>query len=131
MMCFGSFFLINIFSIFTLYTIYVRQNYEHVIEAIIQLSWNVYSLLCCFVTVFVSSLVTRTGKVSAVLCHRAINYSDDNSIIDHVRIVYLLKTHLTTQSYLSSSSFSHNKCDIEPQLSLAGCSRSTLLCCSL
>lgn len=85
-MSFGSGFLFNIFNIFTIYKIFVRENYEHITEAIIQSSWNGYFSFYCFITIVVSSAVTRSGKFSAVLCHRAINYSDDDSIINCVCI---------------------------------------------
>lgn len=85
MVTFASAFLFNIFSIFSLYRIFVRQNYTHFIEAIVQSSWNLYFYFYCFAIITLSSMLTRSGKFSAVLCHKAINYSNDDSIIDHVR----------------------------------------------
>lgn len=85
MLSVASVFLFNIFSIFAIYRIFVRQNYTYILETIIQTSWNIYFYLYCFGTIVLSSLVTRSGKFSAVLCHKAINYSNDDSIIDHVR----------------------------------------------
>lgn len=85
MVTFASSFLFNIFSIFSLYRIFVRMNDSHIIEAIVQSVWNVYSFFYCFAIITLSSMLTRSGKFSAVLCHKAINYSNDDSIIDHVR----------------------------------------------
>lgn len=85
MVTFASAFLFNIFSIFSLYRIFVRQNFSHIIEAIVQSAWNLYFYFYCFAIITLSSMLTRSGKFSAVLCHKAINYSNDDSIIDHVR----------------------------------------------
>lgn len=84
MMCFASAFLFNIFSTFSLYRILVRQSYDFIIEAMAQSAWNLYFYMYCFMTIALSSMLTRTGKYSAVLCHKAINYSNDDSIVDHV-----------------------------------------------
>lgn len=88
MMCFAAAFLFNIFSTFSLYRIVVRQDYSNINESIIQSSWNLYFYLYCFVTISFASWLTRNGKYSAVLCHKAINYSNNDSIIDHVRYRY-------------------------------------------
>lgn len=90
MMCFASAFLYNIFSIFGVYKIFVRQDYSIINESIIQSSWNGYFYIYCFLTIILSSTMTRSGKYSAVLCHKAINYSNDDSIIDHVSIENLI-----------------------------------------
>lgn len=89
MMSFGSCFLFNIFNIFTVYKISVRQDHvlDHIIDVTIQTMWNVYFSFYCFMTIVVSSAVTSSGKFTAVLCHRAINYSEDDTIIDRVSYV--------------------------------------------
>lgn len=85
-MMYASAFMLNIFSTFAIYRILVRQNYSFVTEAVIQSSWNIYFFFYFFLTITLCSMVTRNGKFSAVLCHKAINYSNDDSIIDHVDI---------------------------------------------
>lgn len=84
MMTYASAFMLNIFSTFAIYRIFVRENYNFITEAVVQSSWNLYFYVYCFITITLCSLVTRTGKFSAILCHKAINYSHDDSIIDHV-----------------------------------------------
>lgn len=85
MMCFASCFLFNVFSLFGLYRIIVRDDTSSIIETTIQLSANSYYFSLCLIVMTFCSLLTRSGKYSAVLCHKAINYSNDDSIIEHVR----------------------------------------------
>lgn len=85
MMCFASCFSFNIFSLFGLYRILVRDDPSSILETTIQCSWNFYYFALCLIIITLCSLLTRGGKYSAVLCHKAINYSNDDSIIEHVR----------------------------------------------
>lgn len=56
-------------------------------QALIQYCWNCYFLIYGFIIVSIASLVTRTGKYTAVLVHKAVNYidDDDDPTIDYVR----------------------------------------------
>jgi hypothetical protein len=85
MMSIASAFLFNIFNLFGLYRIFVRENLSAYIESIIQTACNVYFMSLCLIVISFSSFVTQSGKYTAILCHKAINYSDDESIIAHVR----------------------------------------------
>lgn len=79
-------FIINITSTFALYRIFVQNDYSIFNNAMIQYVWNIYFLLYGFTIISLSSLMTRTGKYTAVLVHKAINYidDDDDPIIDYV-----------------------------------------------
>lgn len=84
MMCLASYFVFNIFNLFGIYRIFVRENLSTLFESSIQSAWNFYFLSLCFLVITLCSLLTRSGKFSAVLCHKAINYSDDDSIVGNV-----------------------------------------------
>ena len=79
-------FVINITSTFAMYRVFVQNNYENFNSAVIQYAWNIYILLGGFSVISLSSLMTRTGKFTAVLVHKAINFidDDDDPIIDYV-----------------------------------------------
>jgi gustatory receptor len=82
----ASTFLTNIFSIFAIYRVFVRYDYSQWEAAVIQYVWNTYFLIYGFIIVMLGSLVTRTGKYTAVLVHKAVNYieDDDDPVIDVV-----------------------------------------------
>lgn len=84
----ASMFLTDIFSIFAMYRVFVRFDYSQWELAVIQFVWNFYFLMFGFVVVTLGSLVTRTGKYTAVLVHKAVNYivDDDDPVIDIVSI---------------------------------------------
>jgi len=79
-------FLTDIFSIFAIYRVFVRYDYSQWEAAVIQYIWNLYFLVYGFIIVMLGSLVTRTGKYTAVMVHKAVNYifDDDDPIIDVV-----------------------------------------------
>lgn len=83
-MCFASSFLYNIFSLFGLYRIFVREDLSAYIESITQAACNSYFMTLCLVVITFCSFLTQSGKSTGVLCHKAINYSDDVSVIAHV-----------------------------------------------
>lgn len=116
----ASMFLTDIFSIFAIYRVFVRFDYSQWEAAVIQYVWNLYFLIYGFVIVMLGSLVTRTGKYTAVLVHKAVNYivDDDDPIIDVVsaKILELKLLNLTNLCYNSSLKCFHNKCNIEHQL---------------
>ena len=82
----AALFVINITSTFAIYRVFVQNNYENFNSAVIQYAWNIYILLGGFSVISLSSLMTRTGKFTAVLVHKAINFidDDDDPIIDYV-----------------------------------------------
>lgn len=82
----AAMFLTDIFSIFAIYRVFVRYDYTQWELAVIQFIWNVYYMIYGFVVVMLGSLVTRTGKYTAVLVHKAVNYvdDDDDPVIDVV-----------------------------------------------
>lgn len=84
----GGMFNINIFSTFAMYRVFVKHDFNNFYEASIQYAWNVYFLLYGCSIIVLSSLVTRTGKFTAVLVHKAINYidNDDDPIVDTVSL---------------------------------------------
>jgi len=84
-------FCFNLFSNFALYRVMVRQSYGTLNEAIVQYGWNIYFFAYGFIIIAMGSLLTRTGKYAAVLAHKAINYSNDDSIIDHVKFIARLR----------------------------------------
>lgn len=81
-------FMTDIFSIFAIYRVFVRFDYSQWELAVIQYSWNLYFLAYGFIVVLLGSLVTRTGKYTAVLVHKAVNYvvDDDDPVIDVVSL---------------------------------------------
>lgn len=82
----GAMFSVNIFSSFAMYRVFVQNDFHNAYNASIQYAWNVYFLLYGFFIVALASLMTRTGKFTAVLVHKAINYidNDDDPIVDTV-----------------------------------------------
>ncbi|XP_070504866.1 putative gustatory receptor 28b [Chironomus tepperi] len=84
----ASTFLTDIFSIFAIYRVFVRYDYSQWEAAVIQYVWNLYFLIYGFIIVMLGSLVTRTGKYTAVLVHKAVNYiyDDDDPIIDVLKM---------------------------------------------
>jgi hypothetical protein len=79
-------FCTNIFATFSIYRVFVRDDHKNFYRGVVQYSWNVYFMLYGLGIVSLSSLLTRTGKYTAVLCHKAINYieDDEDPIIDYV-----------------------------------------------
>lgn len=84
MICLATAFMFNIMSSFTVYWVYSRKEFRYMAEAGSQLIWNIYFYFFCFVIISLSSWLSQSGKSSAVLCHKAINYSFNDSIINHV-----------------------------------------------
>lgn len=82
----------NIFSTFAIYRVFVQNDYQNFYKASIQYAWNIYFLFYGFAIIALSSLMTRTGKYTAVMVHKAINFidNDDDPIIDTVRLIKLL-----------------------------------------
>jgi hypothetical protein len=82
----ASLFSTNIFGTFAIYRVFVRKDFANFYQVCIQYSWNIYFLVCGFGIISLASLLTRTGKLTAVLVHKAINYTenDDDPIIDCV-----------------------------------------------
>lgn len=74
----GGVFAINIFSTFAMYRVFVQNDYQNFYKASIQYFWNIYFLIYGFFIIALSSLMTRTGKKTAVLVHKAINYIDND-----------------------------------------------------
>lgn len=74
------------FSIFAIYRVFVRYDMSQYENAIIQYTWNTYFMIYGFAIITLGSLATRTGKYTAVLVHKAVNYivDDDDPIIDYV-----------------------------------------------
>lgn len=62
----GAMFGMNIFSTFAIYRVFVRNDYKDFYNATVQFAWNIYFLLYGLTVITVASLVTRTGKYSAV-----------------------------------------------------------------
>jgi hypothetical protein len=82
----AAMFMTNIFSIFAIYRVFVRYDYGQYERAVIQYVWNCYFLLYGLAIITLASLLTRTGKYTAVLVHKAVNYifDDDDPVIDCV-----------------------------------------------
>lgn len=82
----GSMFCINIFSTFAIYRVFVRKDYVNFYKACIQFSWNAYYAAYGLSLITLCSLITRAGKYTAVLVHKAINYieDDEDPVIDAV-----------------------------------------------
>ena len=77
-------FLFNIFSTFSIYRVAIRQDESQYYNALIQYTWNVFNLIFIIKIISTASLTTRSGKYSAVLVHKAINYSTNESVIQNV-----------------------------------------------
>lgn len=77
----------NIFSTFAIYRVFVRKDFKDFYNASIQYAWNIYFMTYGVGILALASLMTRTGKYTAVLVHKAINFidDDDDPIIDYVR----------------------------------------------
>lgn len=86
MLSFATAFLFNIFNLFGLYRIFVRNDFSTLLESTLQTATNVYFVIYCLVIITLSSFLTQSGKGTSILCHKAINYSDDDSIVYHVCI---------------------------------------------
>lgn len=86
----GGMFCVNIFSTFAIYRVFVQNDFQNFYKASFQYGWNIYFLIYGFVIMAMASLMTRTGKFTAVLVHKAINFidNDDDPIIDIVRLIY-------------------------------------------
>lgn len=82
----GAMFCINIFSTFAIYRVFVRSDYVNFYKASTQYAWNIHFFFYGIAMITVSSLVTRAGKNTAVLVHKAINFIDDDEdpVIDAV-----------------------------------------------
>lgn len=82
----GSMFCINIFSTFAIYRVFVRKDYVNFYKACIQFAWNAHYAAYGLSLITLCSLITRAGKYTAVLVHKAINYieDDDDPVIDAV-----------------------------------------------
>lgn len=80
-------FLTNIFSTFAIYRVFVRGDFKQFYNASIQFTWNAYFIAYGISILTLASIVTRTGKFSAVLVHKAINFisDDDDPVVDYVR----------------------------------------------
>lgn len=80
-------FCTNIFSTFAIYRVFVRKDFKDFYNASIQYAWNIYFVAYGVSILALSSLMTRTGKYTAVLVHKAINFidDDDDPIVDYVR----------------------------------------------
>ena len=87
MSAFLAIFLTNIFSTFAIYRVTVRKDYSSFYQATFQYIWNVYFFLFAITIITITSLLTKTGKYTAVLVHKAINYSSNDSVIDYVGII--------------------------------------------
>jgi hypothetical protein len=83
----GTMFCINIFSTFAIYRVFVRNDYMNFYKACTQYAWNLYFMCYGLALITISSLVTRAGKNTAALVHKAINFidDDDDPVIDAVR----------------------------------------------
>lgn len=79
-------FAVNIFGTFAIYRVFVRNDFNTFYRAVVQYSWNIYFLCFGFGVISLASLLTRTGKLTAVLVHKAINYIEDENdqSIDYV-----------------------------------------------
>ena len=90
----AALFVINITSTFAIYRVFVENNYENFHSAVIQYIWNTYFLVFGSSIISLSSLMTRTGKFTAVLVHKAINFveDEDDPIIDYVSCGQMLTT---------------------------------------
>lgn len=77
----------NLFSTFAIYRVFVRKDFKNFYNACVQYAWNIYFLGYGVGILALTSLMTRTGKYTAVLVHKAINFidDDDDPIIDYVR----------------------------------------------
>lgn len=65
----------------------IRQDESQYYNALIQYVWNIYNLIFIIKIITMASLTTRSGKYSAVLVHKSINYSTDESVIENVSFV--------------------------------------------
>lgn len=76
----------NIFTTFAIYRVFVRNDYNNFYRAVVQYGWNLYFMFFGLGIVSLGSLLTRAGKHTAVLCHKAINYIEDDEdvVIDYV-----------------------------------------------
>lgn len=83
----------NIFATFAIYRVFVRNDYNNFYRAIVQYGWNLYFMLFGLGIVSLGSLLTRAGKHTAVLCHKAINYieDDEDAIIDYVSFNWFIR----------------------------------------
>lgn len=73
------------FSTFAIYRVFVQNDVLSFSKASVQYAWNIYFLLYALGIIFLSSLMTRTGKFTAILVHKAINFLDeDDPIVDRV-----------------------------------------------
>lgn len=79
-------FLINITSTFAIYRVFVQDDFDNYSRALVQYAWSVYFAFYGVAFLSLSSLMTRTGKYTAVLIHKAINFieDDEDPIIDYV-----------------------------------------------
>lgn len=79
-------FMINITSTFAIYRVFVQNDDANFNNAILQYAWNIYFLYYLLSVISLTSAMTRNGKFTAVLVHKAINFTDDvdDPIIDYV-----------------------------------------------
>lgn len=101
----GSLFCNNLFSTFAIYRVFVREDFQHLYTSSVHFAWNVYFMSFAFVIIALSSLMTRTGKFTAVLVHKAINYVEveDDPIIDYVRYFnYYYQPNILIRSFFIS-----------------------------
>jgi hypothetical protein len=80
-------FVTNIFSTFAIYRVFVRDDTKQLYNASVQYAWNIYFVSYGVWIITLASLMTRTGKFSAVLVHKAMNFisDDDDPVVDYVR----------------------------------------------
>lgn len=85
----AGFFIMNITSTFAIYRVFVKDDVQNFNNAVIQYAWNIYLMFFVIYLIALSSLMTRTGKYTAVLIHKAINFidDDDDPIIDYVSFI--------------------------------------------
>lgn len=96
----GSMFCINIFSTFAIYRVFVQSDYVNFYKSCIQYAWNIYFAAYGLSLITLCSLITRAGKYTAVLVHKAINYidDDDDPVIDAVSFYFSIYRIITFSS---------------------------------
>ena len=79
-------FAMDLTSLFAIYRVFVKNDVANFNFAVIQFIWSVFFMISGFSVIAISSLMTRTGKYTAVLVHKAINFieNEDDPIIENV-----------------------------------------------
>lgn len=131
MMIVASIFLKNIFCIFGIYRMFARNDFSNMKILTIQIVWNIYFYAYCIAVNVLCDKLTKSGKFSAVLCHKVVNFSDDSPTIERVSLLNFSNFSLSIKYSLNySSNYFHNKCVIVLQLYPVDSSISTFHCYS-